>query len=92
MALRIAATVFVLGVLAVWIVAPIGNACPDLDKLPQGSTSSSSPSLSPPLTRRCEYTTPEGTRAQARYVPWLDWLVLALVAGLAGGGARLVRG
>ncbi|MEA2156575.1 MAG: hypothetical protein QOE11_2715 [Solirubrobacteraceae bacterium] len=91
MALRIAATVFVLGVLAVWLVAPIGNACPDVGRLPSGSRSSSSPSLSPPLTRRCTYTTPEGTQAHARYVPWLDWIVLALLAAVVSTLARFVR-
>lgn len=92
MALRIAATVFVLGALVVWLVTPIGNACPDLDRLPAGSSSSSSPSFSPPLTRRCTYTTPDATKARSRYVPWLDWLVLAVVAGIAAAGASLLGG
>lgn len=88
MALRIAATVLVLGALVVWLVAPLGNPCPDLDRLPSGSTSSSSPSFSPPLTRRCTYTTTDGTQARSRYVPWLDWIVLLLVAGVAATVAR----
>jgi hypothetical protein len=90
MALRIAATVLVLGALVVWLAAPIGNPCPDLGRLPSGSTSSSSPSFSPPLTRRCTYTTPDGTKARARYVPWLDWIVLLLVAAAVGTVARFV--
>lgn len=92
MALRIAATVLVLGALVVWLVAPIGNPCPDLGRLPSGSTSASSPSFSPPLTRRCTYTTTDGTRARSRYVPWLDWIVLLLVAGAAATVARFVGG
>jgi hypothetical protein len=90
MALRIAATVLVVGVLAVWLVAPIGNACPDLGRLPSGSTSSSSPSFSPPLTRQCTYTTADGTKARARYVPWLDWIVLALIAAVGATVAHFV--
>jgi hypothetical protein len=90
MALRIAATVVVLGALAVWLVAPVGNACPDLGRLPSGSSASSSPSLKPPLTRTCTYTTPEGTEAHARYVPWLDWILLVLLAAVAATVARLV--
>ena len=90
MALRIAATVVVLGALAVWLVAPVGNACPDLGRLPSGSTSSSSPSLKPPLTRTCTYRTPDGTAAHARYVPWLDWILLLLLAAVAATVARLV--
>lgn len=89
MALRIAATVFVLGALAMWLVVPVGNPCPDLGKLPPGSTSSSSPSFSPPLTRMCTYRTADGTQAQARYVPWVWWLLLALVAGAVGAVASL---
>ncbi len=90
MALRIAATVVVLGALAVWLVAPVGNPCPDLGRLPSGSTSSSSPSLEPPLTRTCTYRTPDGTEAHARYVPWLDWIVLVLLAAVAVTVARFV--
>jgi hypothetical protein len=90
MALRIAATVLVLGALVVWLVAPIGNPCPDLGRLPSGSTSASSPSFSPPLTRQCTYTTADGTKARARYVPWLDWIVLLLVAAVAATATRFV--
>jgi hypothetical protein len=90
MALRIAATVVVLGALAVWLVAPVGDACPDLGLLPAGSTASSSPSLKPPLTRTCTYATPEGTEAHSRYVPWLDWILIVLVAGVAVGVTRMV--
>jgi len=88
MALRIAATVFVLGAVAMWLVVPVGNPCPDLGKLPPGSTSSSSPSFSPPLTRTCTYRTPDGTQARARYTPWVWWLALALLAGLAGAAVH----
>ncbi len=90
MALKIAATVFVVGALAVWLITPIGNACPDVGRLPAGSTSSSSPSFSPPFTRSCTYTTPEGTQAHARYVPWLDWILLALLAAAAATVVRFV--
>jgi hypothetical protein len=87
-ALRIAATVFVLGALAMWLVAPVGNPCPDLGKLPPGSTSASKASFSPPLTRTCTYRTPDGTQAQARYTPWVWWLALALIAGLAAAAVH----
>ena len=89
-ALRAAAAVLLLGVLAVWLIRPIGNPCPDLGKLPSGSTSSSSPSFSPPLTRMCTYTTPDATKARRRYVPVLDVLLLALIAGTVGGGIALL--
>ena len=83
-AARAAVFILLLGVLVVWLVRPIGNACPDVDRLPPGSSASSRPSLTPPLTRMCTYTTPDGTKARKRYVPLIDWLVLGAVAGLAG--------
>lgn len=83
-AARAALLIFALGVLVVWLARPIGDACPDVGKLPAGSSASSKPSLTPPLTRTCTYTTPDGTNARKRYVPLLDWLVLGVVAGIAG--------
>lgn len=84
-AFRAAAAVFVVGLLVVWLIRPVGNPCPDVDKLPAGSEGSSAPSFAPPLTRTCTYTTPEGTQARRRYVPVLDLVALLFVAGLAGG-------
>ena len=83
-AARAAVFILLLGVLVVWLVRPIGDACPDVGKLPPGSSAASKPSFTPPLTRTCTYTTPEGTKARKRYVPIMDWLVLAVVAGVAG--------
>jgi hypothetical protein len=83
-ALRAAGAVFLLGLLVIWLIAPIGNPCPDVDQLPSGSRATSAPSFAPPLTRTCTYTTPEGTQARKRYVPVVDVLVLAVLAGLVG--------
>jgi len=88
-ALRAAGAVFLLGLLVVWLIRPIGDPCGDLDKLPSASTASSAPSFAPPLTRTCTYLTPEGTKARKRYVPVLDALALALVAGIVGGAIGL---
>ena len=88
--LRLAAAVLLAGLLAVWLVKPIGDPCPDLDRLPQGSSATSSPSFSPPLTRTCTYTAAGGVQATSRYVPWLDWIVLVLLAAVLGGVARMV--
>lgn len=88
--LRIALAIFLAGILVVWLIKPIGNACPDLAGLPAGSKATSAPSFSPPLTRTCTYLAAGGTRATARYVPWLDWLVLALVAGAVAGVAGVI--
>jgi len=88
-AVRVGLAVFVLGAFGVWLVKPIGDACPDVGRLPAGSQSSSSPSFAPPLTRTCTYTTADGTQAHKRYVPVVDWLVLAVVAGVAGVGVGL---
>ncbi|MEJ7824283.1 MAG: hypothetical protein WKF48_02580 [Solirubrobacteraceae bacterium] len=88
--LRIAIAIFLAGLLVVWLIKPIGDACPDLGALPSGSTASSSPSFSPPLTRTCTYLAAGGTRATARYVPWLDVLVLVLVAGAVAGVAAVI--
>jgi hypothetical protein len=86
----VAVAILVVGVLAVWLVKPIGDPCPDIDRLPQGSSARSSPSFSPPLTRTCTYTAAIGIEARARYVPWLDWVVIVLLAALAGGLASVV--
>lgn len=90
-ALRAAAAVFVVGLLVVWLIRPLGDACPDVDRLPRGSEGSSAPSLAPPLTRTCTYTTPEGTQARRRYVPVLDVVALLFAAGLAGGVIAVAR-
>jgi hypothetical protein len=87
--LRVAAVVFVFGFLVIWLIQPIGNPCPDRGALPKGSSKSSSPSFAPPGTRTCTYTTPEGTKARFHYVPWLDWFVLAVLAGFAAAAVRL---
>ncbi len=89
-AIRAAIAVFVLGALIVWLITPIGNACPDVGLLPAGSRSSSAPSFSPPLTRTCTYTTSDGTKARKRYIPIVDWLVLAVIAGVVGAGITLL--
>lgn len=88
-ALRAALAVFLLGVLGVWLIKPIGDPCPDVGRLPAGSQGSSSPSFAPPLTRTCTYTTADGTQARQRYVPVVDWLILAVVAGVVGAGVGL---
>lgn len=88
---RAGVAIFVVGLLFIWLIRPIGNACPDLDKLPSGSEASSAPSLAPPLTRTCTYTTPEGTKARRRYVPVLDVIALLLVAGLVSGATARAR-
>ena len=88
---RAALVVFALGVLGVWLVKPIGDACPDVGRLPAGSQSSSSPSFAPPLTRTCTYTTTDGTEARRRYVPVVDWLIVAVVAGVVGVGVGLAE-
>jgi len=86
--LRAAAAVFIAGFLVVWLVKPIVDPCPELDRLPQGSTASSSPSFAPPGTRTCTYTAAGGTQARATRVPWLDWIVLMLLAALVAGAVR----
>ncbi len=88
--LRAAVAVFVAGLLVVWLIKPLGNPCPDLGTLPQGSSASSSPSFSPPGSRTCTYTTAGGIKATAKYMPWLDWIVLLLLAAAAGGAVRML--
>jgi hypothetical protein len=91
-ATRVALVVFVIGALGVWLITPIGNACPDIGKLPAGSRSSSAPSFMPPLTRSCTYTTAGGIEAHQRYVPIVDWIVLGVLAGVVGLGVALLGG
>jgi len=88
--LRAGAAILVLGLLFVWLVRPVGNACPDVDRLPAGSAGSSAPSFAPPLTRTCTYTTPDGTQARKRYVPLLDLVALLFAAGVVGGAIAMV--
>lgn len=88
--LRIAVAVFVAGFLVVWLIKPIGNPCPDLDRLPQGSSATSSPSFSPPGARTCTYTAAGGIRAESKYLPWLDWIVLLLLAAVAAAAATVL--
>jgi hypothetical protein len=87
--LRAAVAVFVVGFLVVWLVKPIGNPCPDLGRQPPGSSASSSPSLSPPGSRTCTYTAVGGVQAKVGHVPWLDWIILLLLAAVAGGAVRV---
>jgi hypothetical protein len=87
--IRAGLAIFVIGLLFIWLIRPIGNPCPDVDKLPSGSSGSSAPSFAPPLTRTCTYSTPDGTQARQRYVPVLDVVALLFVAGLAGGAISL---
>jgi hypothetical protein len=87
--IRAGVAIFAIGLLFVWLIRPIGNPCPDVDKLPAGSSGSSAPSFAPPLTRTCTYATPDGTRARKRYVPAVDVAVVLLVAGLVGGAISL---
>ena len=91
-ATRVALAVFLIGALGVWLIRPIGNACPDIGKLPAGSRSSSAPSFAPPFTRTCTYATVGGIEAHQRYVPVVDWIVLAVLAGVAGLGVTLLGG
>jgi hypothetical protein len=86
---RAAVAVLVVGFLVIWLLAPIGNPCPDLRELPAGSTASSSPSFSPPGSRTCTYTAVGGIKATSKYIPWLGWIVLILLAALAGGVVRM---
>ena len=91
-ATRVALVAFLLGALGVWLIRPIGDPCPDLGKLPAGSASTSAPSFAPPLTRTCTYTTAGGIDAHQRYVPVIDWIVLAVLAGVVGLGVALLGG
>jgi hypothetical protein len=88
--LRAGVALFLVGFLAIWLVKPIGNPCPDLGSLPQGSTASSSPSFSPPGSRTCTYTAAAGIKATKKYMPWLDWIVLLLLAAAAAGAVRVL--
>ena len=87
--MRAGVAILLVGLLFVWLIRPIGNPCPDVDKLPSGSDGSSSPSFVPPLTRTCTYTTPDGTQARRRYVPVVDVAALLLLAGVVGGAIGL---
>jgi hypothetical protein len=90
--IRAGLAIFLIGLLLVWLIRPIGNPCPDVDKLPDGSTGSSAPSLAPPLTRICTYSTPDGTRARKRYLPLIDLVALLFVAAVGGAIGRAARG
>jgi hypothetical protein len=87
--MRAGVAILLIGLLFVWLIRPVGNPCPDVDKLPSGSHGASAPSFAPPLTRTCTYSTPDGTQARRRYVPLVDLLALLVVASVAGGAIGL---
>jgi len=93
----LALCVFGVGFALIWAGFSPLNADPLLfcpGGLAMGETTSLStePALWPPGTTRCEYTTADGVSSSRIYVPWRDWLSLALFAAAVGVAAagRLV--
>lgn len=93
--MRVALGIFLVGALLVWLgVMPVLSGldvCLDFAAQPEGSSSSSGPSLSPPGTIVCEYRAPSGDVTRETYVPWFEWLVLAIVAAGIGLVSVLLR-
>ena len=57
--------------------------CPGYRAL-ERTSSGTSYSLWPPGGTDCEYTTPAGDVRHSTYVPWREWLVIALLLTAAG--------
>jgi Na+/proline symporter len=59
------------------------EVCPGY-RLVETTGYSTSQTLWPPGATECEYTTPAGEVRRSTYVPWSEWLILALVFAAAG--------
>lgn len=82
----LALCVFGVGFALVWAgFSPLNDDpfqfCPDAPQA-EGSSIRTEPALWPPGTTRCDY----GSSSRI-YVPWRDWLVLALLAAGVGAAA-----
>lgn len=82
--------VFALGFVVVWAAGPPFEV--DVDRLcgtagAEGSSYTTSPSLTLPGATECVVTTPEGSHKH-NYVPWTDWLAMALLSAAVAAGAQ----
>lgn len=94
-AVSLALATFMVGVAAVGVGAPPFPHEPDdvCDELPEGESVSyrTSASLWPPGAIDCEYKTAEAVR-QSTYLPWVEWLSVALFSiGVGLGSTALAR-
>ncbi len=93
----LALCVFVGGFALIWAgFSPLNEDpllfCPGGLEMDERSSLSTEPALWPPGTTRCEYTTAQGVSSSRIFVPWRDWVSLALFAAAVGVAAagRLV--
>jgi hypothetical protein len=88
-AIAAALTVGALGLGLTWVGGPLFGEPSPLDECPRLAERDSYEIdlvLLPPGARECVVTAPNGTRREELYVPWLEWLTVALVAAGAGLG------
>lgn len=90
----LASCVLVVGLSFVWVgPEPLWSArC-----LQQSSTTGPEPTgfsygvaLWPPGTE-CKYTFSDGTQKRSTYVPWAEWLAVAVLAAAAAAASRVIR-
>lgn len=87
----VAVAVACLGFLTLWIAGG-GDPCSDSPRGSQeGSSYARTINLWPPGTQKCTFTAPDGSQADERIVPWLEWTLIGVLAILAGVATWLVQ-
>ena len=87
--------VFALGFVVAWVAGPPFEVPPERlcgTELAERSSYATSPSAIPAGATECVVTTPDGRTLTHDYVPWTEWLRLALLAAAVAAAAGVLVG